>query len=66
MPLSGGALSFAMAPVTPGVHDKEQEDHETEGEQDDRGWFVLPESLETSGDFLQIHAELIYTKGGQL
>ena len=59
-------MSFAKAFVTPGVHDKEQEDNETEGEQDDRGWFVLPESLETSGDFLQIHAELIYTKARQL
>ncbi len=55
------ASAFAMAPMAPGIYHEEQEDHETKNQKDHRRWLLFPERPATSGEFLEVHAEVLYT-----
>ena len=48
--------------VTPGVHDKEDEDEKTQDEEDNGPWLLFPQNLETLRDLLEIHANSAYTR----
>ena len=56
-----GAGLPAASFVAPGIDDKEREDKESEKEQEDRAGFCLPQSLATSGELSEIHADEDYT-----
>jgi hypothetical protein len=59
--LSGSTRPLAPVPVSPGIHHQKHKDDETDDQKDHCPGIVLPELLEASGDFVKIHAKLIYT-----
>ena len=45
----------------PGIHHQEDENHEAQQKQQDQCRLVLPNLLEASEDFVEIHVTTIYT-----
>ena len=54
-----------MALVTPGIHDEEDEDHETQNEKNERSRLILPELLDAVRKVVRLHVQVIYTSAAR-